>query len=63
MGSALPAAAVNLARDADLRRVWLVTSNDNLDALRFYQRRGLRIVDVAPGAVDAAGQLKPAIPR
>jgi ribosomal protein S18 acetylase RimI-like enzyme len=44
------------------RRVWLVTTNDNLDALRFYQRRGFRITDVRPGAVDEARRtLKPSI--
>jgi len=42
--------------------VWLVTTNDNLPALRFYQMRGYRIVNVDPGAVDRARALKPAIP-
>jgi ribosomal protein S18 acetylase RimI-like enzyme len=36
------------------QRLWLVTTNDNLDALRFYQRRGFRITEVRPGAVDDA---------
>jgi GNAT superfamily N-acetyltransferase len=61
-GTALLRAAVTYAKVAGLRRVWLVTTNDNLDALRFYQRRGMRIVDVDPGAVDRARRLKPAIP-
>lgn len=62
VGSVLLAGAVEVARQAGIRRVWLVTTNDNLDALRFYQRRGMRIVGVAPGAVDAARALKPSIP-
>ncbi|MGH3646211.1 MAG: GNAT family N-acetyltransferase [Micromonosporaceae bacterium] len=62
VGSALLAAAVGLAREAGLTRIWLVTTNDNLDALRFCQRRGLRLIAVAPGAVDAARALKPEIP-
>ena len=42
--------------------VWLVTTNDNLDALRFYQRRGFVIRAVRAGAVDAArATIKPAI--
>jgi len=46
----------------EARRLWLVTTNDNLDALRFYQRRGFRIAQVRPGAVDEARKtLKPAI--
>ena len=62
-GSALLAAAVDRARAAGLRRVWLVTTNDNVDALRFYQRRGMRIAAVDPGALDRSrAALKPAIP-
>jgi ribosomal protein S18 acetylase RimI-like enzyme len=45
------------------RRLWLVTTNDNLDALRFYQRRGFRIAELHPAAVDQARRrLKPGIP-
>ncbi|MGH9227510.1 MAG: GNAT family N-acetyltransferase [Acidimicrobiales bacterium] len=44
------------------QRLWLVTTNDNLDALRFYQRRGFRITEIRPGAVDEARRtLKPSI--
>ena len=39
-----------------------MTTNDNLDALRFYQKRGFRLVAVHRHAVDAARRLKPAIP-
>lgn len=61
-GTALLVAAADLARRQGLARLWLVTTNDNLDALRFYQRRGLRLVAVRPGAVDQARALKPGIP-
>jgi GNAT superfamily N-acetyltransferase len=43
-------------------RIRLVTTNDNLDALRFYQRRGWRLAALRPGAVDAARREKPSIP-
>ncbi|MEU4427488.1 GNAT family N-acetyltransferase [Actinoplanes sp. NPDC024001] len=62
-GTALLRAAAGVAREHGLRRLWLITTNDNLDALRFYQRRGLRIVAVTPGAVDAARERKPSIPE
>ena len=43
-------------------RIWVVTTNDNLDALRFYQRRGFVLTALRPGAVDdARRRLKPAI--
>ena len=62
IGSALIARVVTEARERGCRRLWLVTTNDNLDALRFYQRRGFRLEAVDPGAVNRARQLKPSIP-
>jgi len=62
-GTALMDAAVETARARGCRRVVLMTTNDNLDALRFYQRRGFRIAAVRPGAVAAARALKPQIPE
>jgi ribosomal protein S18 acetylase RimI-like enzyme len=61
-GGALLSAAVDEARGQGLRRLWLITTNDNLPALRFYQRRGMRITAVSPGAVDEARRRKPSIP-
>jgi GNAT superfamily N-acetyltransferase len=62
VGSALLTAAADEARGQGLRRLWLITTNDNLPALRFYQRRGMRITAVSPGAVDEARRRKPSIP-
>ena len=62
-GTALVEAAVAAAREAGCRRVRLVTTNDNLDALRFYQRRGFRLAGLRPGGVVAARALKPDIPE
>jgi GNAT superfamily N-acetyltransferase len=44
-------------------QVMLTTTNDNIGALRFYQRRGFRLAAIRPGAVDRTRQLKPEIPR
>lgn len=62
VGTALLTAAADTARDRNARRLWLITTNDNLPALRFYQRRGLRLVGVDPGAVDRSRKIKPGIP-
>jgi GNAT superfamily N-acetyltransferase len=62
IGRALLQAVRAAAIEQGCRRLWLVTTNDNLDALAFYQKCGLRIVAVHPGAVDAARRLKPSIP-
>jgi GNAT superfamily N-acetyltransferase len=64
VGSALLAAVKDIARDAGCWRLWVVTTNDNLEALRFYQRRGFRLVLIRPGAVDRSREmLKPEIPQ
>jgi len=62
IGAALLARATQVARDAGATRVWLITTNDNLRAIRFYERRGFRIIAVHRGAVDRARMLKPSIP-
>jgi ribosomal protein S18 acetylase RimI-like enzyme len=63
VGSALLAEAERIARSRNSRRLWLITTNDNLDALRFYQRRGLHLVRLHMGAVDRSrASLKPSIP-
>jgi ribosomal protein S18 acetylase RimI-like enzyme len=47
---------------AGVRRLWVTTTNDNLQALGFYQRRGFRLQQVRAGAVDQARRIKPGIP-
>ena len=64
IGSALIDAAVDAVRTRGVDRLWLVTTNDNVDALRFYQRRGFRLVELHVGAVDTSrARLKPSIPE
>src|SRR4029077_13806261 len=53
-GTALLEEAAQVARAAGRSRLWLITTNDNTHALRFYQRRGFRLVAVRPGAIDEA---------
>lgn len=63
VGTALLAAVAVEARKAGCARVWLITTNDNLDAVRFYQRRGWDLVALHRDAVTAGRQLKPEIPE
>jgi len=61
-GSALIERVRQEASAAGCRRLWLVTTNDNTHALRFYQRRGFSIAAVYPGAIDEYRRtLKPEI--
>jgi GNAT superfamily N-acetyltransferase len=62
IGTALIEAVKESARRAGCKRLWLITTNDNLNALRFYQKRGLALVAVHRHAVDEARRIKPDIP-
>jgi GNAT superfamily N-acetyltransferase len=61
-GTVLLERAVEAARAAGCPQVLLVTTNDNMRALRFYQRRGFRLVALKAGALDRSRELKPEIP-
>ena len=62
VGRALVAAAIE-ARPPDTIRVWIVTTNDNVDALIFFQKLGFHLAAVHAGAVAEARLLKPEIPE
>jgi ribosomal protein S18 acetylase RimI-like enzyme len=64
VGTALLAAVVAEARAAGCSRVWLVTTNDNAHAQRWYAARGFGVTEVRRGAVDESRRtLKPTIPE
>lgn len=50
------------ARQAGCRRIWLETTNDNIRAFRFYQRRGYDLCAFRRNGMDAVRGYKPEIP-
>jgi GNAT superfamily N-acetyltransferase len=62
VGTALVEGLVDLLSEHGCRILCLTTTNDNLDALRFYQRRGFRLAEIRIDAVRRARKLKPTIP-
>jgi len=63
-GTALIDAVKDVARAAGAKHMWLITTNDNTHAFRFYQRRGFVVREVRPGAVDRERDtIKPEIPK
>jgi GNAT superfamily N-acetyltransferase len=62
VGSALVAAVHESARAAGCWRLWLITTNDNMAAQRFYERRGFRLIETHKGALAVSRLLKPSIP-
>ncbi len=62
IGSALIQAVQQATRQAGCRRLFLVTTNNNLHALRFFQKRGFQICALRVGALEESRRLKPQIP-
>jgi ribosomal protein S18 acetylase RimI-like enzyme len=62
IGSALIQAVVRAAREKGCRRLFLITTNDNLRALGFFQKRGFEISAVNRGAINESRKIKPGIP-
>ncbi len=62
IGTKLLKAAREYALQAGSTRLWLVTTNDNLRALRFYQKRGFELVALRCRAIEQSRKLKPEIP-
>lgn len=62
IGTALLDAVRAAAQRAGCRRMWLITTNDNMPAFRFYQKRGWRLVAVHREGVTEDRRLKPEIP-
>lgn len=63
VATALIQAVKNLAAAQNCRRLWLITTNDNLKAIGFYQRRGFVLAAVHKNALAVSRQLKPEIPE
>ncbi|HLG63023.1 MAG TPA: GNAT family N-acetyltransferase [Ktedonosporobacter sp.] len=62
IGTALIEAVKGVAVRSACRRLWLITTNDNLNALRFYQKRGFTLAAIHKNALEQARKLKPQIP-
>jgi ribosomal protein S18 acetylase RimI-like enzyme len=62
IGTKLINAVVEEARKQNCKRVFLITTNDNMNALRFYQKRGFELAALYRGAANGSRKIKPSIP-
>lgn len=62
IGTALINAVAAAAREKGCTRLWLITTNDDTDAIRFYQIKGFEWVAMHRDAMDVSRRIKPAIP-
>lgn len=63
VGTALVEAVKRAAHKAGCSRLWLITTNDNLQALGFYQKRGFQLAAIRPNAMSESRKIKPSIPK
>jgi len=62
IGQELIRAVLEEAKKMECKRVWLITTNDNVPALIFYQKAGFQLCSLHKDAVKISRQLKPEIP-
>jgi N-acetylglutamate synthase-like GNAT family acetyltransferase len=62
IGTALLHPVIYNAKKHNYKRIWCITTNDNIDALSWYQKRGFHIKAVYPNAIKHSRKLKPSIP-
>jgi DNA-3-methyladenine glycosylase I len=62
VGTALVSELIEAAKESGIKRLWLITTNDNLPALRFWQKRGFVLVKIHRNSIEQARRLKPQIP-
>lgn len=63
IGKMLLDEVLNIAKEKNLKRLWLIATNDNLNALKFYQKNGFHLVKVYPNAIVESRKIKPQIPE
>ena len=52
----------HIAIKNNCKRIWLVTTNENINAIYFYQKRGFYISNIYINAMEEARKIKPEIP-
>lgn len=62
IGTDLLNRVIELAKERECEKIKLITTNDNINALKYYQRRGFDMVRFYHNALDISRQLKPSIP-
>ncbi|MGG0777327.1 GNAT family N-acetyltransferase [Bacillus rugosus] len=63
VGTALLHQVEETAKHAHCHQIKPITTNDNVHAMAFYQKRGYQFAALFPNAVEKARRLKPEIPE
>lgn len=63
IGTALIESMIEEAKNMGASRLWLMTTNDNINAMRFYQKRGFVFKNINVNAIQKSRDLKQSIPE
>jgi len=62
IGTNLVNMVITEAKKKKCKKVWLITTNDNIKSIYFYQKLGFQLIKVYPDAVKESRKIKPEIP-
>lgn len=62
IGTTLIQGVLDIAQKNNCKRLWLITTNDDINAIRFYQKKGFDLKAAHINAVECSRKLKPSIP-
>ena len=62
VGTQLVKLVLSEAKKRKCKNIWLITTNDNIKAIRFYQKLGFRLIKVYSDVVKESRKIKPEIP-
>lgn len=63
IGKLLIDEVIRIAKEKKVKRLWLITTNDNMNALKFYQKNNFHLVKIYPNALEESRKIKPEIPE
>ena len=63
IGALLLKEVIKMAKEKNVKRIWLITTNDNLNSFKFYQKNDFHLVRIYPGAIAESRKIKPQIPE
>lgn len=63
IGTLLISEIIKIAKEKNVKRLWLITTNDNMNALKFYQKNNFHLVKIYPNALEESRKIKPEIPE
>lgn len=63
IGTMLIEKMIDKAKSEKYLKLWLMTTNDNISAMEFYENRGFNLTEVHKAAIEKSRELKQSIPE